>query len=183
VSTWPSTLPLPSPAYGFDIAGRAIYGAGERVHSTSRTRDGEIVFTFDVEWVFTDTEFAAFKTYFQTDLFDGALPFEISLASGDSLGTHTVFFMGGRFSGSSAHGFNHSVVAQLVCHSPPLMAESLLDDLLDLSVEYLDFVDQVGPLNDLVEHYIILFQLGEFTFEQQALDMNELVEFYSPQYL
>jgi len=149
--TWPATLPSPSPAYGFDVTGRAIYGTGNRVLNKSRTRDGDIVYLFGVNWEMLDAEFAIFKTFFQATLADGALPFNVDLALGDtSSETVEVFFMSGSYSVGTSAGLRQDVSAQLVCHSPAFLTEASLDTLLALDGD-LGFADSVDDLNELVE--------------------------------
>lgn len=149
--TWPSTLPSPSPAYGFDATGRAIYGAGNRVFNQSRTRDGDIVYLFNVNWEMLDAEFTIFRTFFQTTLVDGALPFDVDLALGDtSSDTVEVFFLSGAYSVRTGGGLRQDVSAQLVCHSPAFLTEASLDTLLALEGD-LSFVDSIDDLNNLVE--------------------------------
>lgn len=149
--TWPSALPDPSPAYGFDVAGRALYGNASRVYNTTRLRDGEIIFVFNAQWFMLDAEFQTFKTWFQDTLLDGALPFNVGLVLGDTEAeTIEAFFMGGQFNKTTGHGLVHSVSAQLVCHNPAFLSEATLDELLALGVDF-SFVDYIDPLNELVE--------------------------------
>lgn len=157
MADFPSTLPLPSVNYGFDVKGRALIGRQERAYRQARLRDGRKVYLFNVSWEFLASEMVTFSTFVGTTLGNGKLPFNLTLASGDGTETHEVRFLDAKFSESVSAGPMYTVTAQLICEDPPIWDETQLDEWLAVDPDDFDFLLLIDPLEYLVEVYLPTF--------------------------
>ena len=153
---WPSTVPLPGAGYSFDVQPRVMRGNRSKEINPSSSLPGKLTFIFSIQQVFSLIEFSAFKVWFEDTLLNGVLPFNTSLALGNTdLQTCEVRFLGSSFSANCDKVLNQSVSFKLVCFNPPILTEDEYDDLYVINeAGLLELFTAGDPLNDLVENFL-----------------------------
>jgi len=79
LNVWPSTLPLPFVDYNGEPRNGVVMGKEKDLVILRRSRFERSYTTLLVNWVFTDAQFTAFKTFYKDTLGLGASQFKIEL--------------------------------------------------------------------------------------------------------
>lgn len=151
MSTWPVTLPLPSFDHDGELTSRVARTSSNESAVAQRRRFHRTGRIYDVQWKLTVTQWAIFRTFFTDTLCEGVGAFTLPLRSGADSGLvdTTVAFMGGRYS-VMREDSHWLVSASLVCETPGVLSEDVLDALLALDGSLTALEDAVDALHILV---------------------------------
>ena len=78
-NVWPASLPLPRVDYSGSVVTSSIASSVSSGVIARRSRFHPMYAAVTFNWVLTETQYSAFRTFFETDLGNGLAAFEISL--------------------------------------------------------------------------------------------------------
>lgn len=130
MSTWPVTLPLPLLSHGGKAPGTLVRSEDDRAAVAQRRRFSRHARLFQVQWRMTDAQWATFRSFYRSDLSNGAGKFTIDLRVGSGVSqSHVVCLKDALY--EAAHDDGEWLVSTtLRCEAPVVMDEASLDALI-----------------------------------------------------